>query len=381
MAPQLRVELSHSLEASRHGHMVLSPKRPVDHLGSTGLQHLKHPSTSELLGYEGLVWQDVTKDGFRIRPNDHMETGCWVWKNDHGWKVCNAEGDELWLCKLCHGCSSPKKHWFKSRISTTRVEQHMKEEHGINAEGLMSQSSERNKKRKLSDCMNEYDNATTSDGIGAVPFNSFIFWKSFLQCIIAGNIALKEVDSGHLGQLLKSANPQARLPPLETISGCITKTYDRQLVVVAKILASAKTKVSLSPEICTPGSNVKLLGVGAHFIDSHGKPTSTLVSLPRKRYGSSACNSAEIVTAVVAEYNLGKSLGYLIKNDPGSNAARASAPAFDRLLVAKDRWVNCSAQILNDVARIVLFGGDLGSVDRELAGTLNDELQRMDAWR
>jgi hypothetical protein len=87
-----------------------------------------------------------------------------------------------------------------------------------------------------------------------------------------------------------------------------------------------------------------------------------------------------MATAIITEHSLEKSLGYVVTDDPRGDAARIPASTFDRFPAAKDRWTTCSGQILTQVARTVL-GSDAESLDRELVGTHDDEIQRMDAWR
>lgn len=338
------------------------------------------PHAVKLPGYEDILQQQLKKQGFQLRQNDHVETQCWVWKHNHGWKVWNDEGDEFWMCKLCHKSSSPEQYWFRSSKSTSRVKLHMREEHGINAKGAISSSLTREKKRKLDKYMSEHDTVVASRGTSIVPVNPFNFRRSFLQCVIAGHIALGGLGAAPLRQVVECANPQARLPSLETVKEWITKAYDRQLSVVARMLSSATSKVSLSFNFSTRGSSHRLLGVVAHFIVRDGKRTSVLVILPRQGNMPGTYNSAEMVTAIITKHNLEKSLGYVVTDDTSCDTARIPASTFDHLPAAK-YWNSCPGRILAQVARTVLFGSDADSLDRELIGTRTDELRRMDAWR
>lgn len=281
---------------------------------------------------------------------------------------------------MCHKSSSPEQYWFRSSKSTSRVKLHMREEHGINAKGAIASSLTGEKKRKLDEYMSEHDTVVASRGTSIVPVNPFNFRKSLLQCVIAGHIALGGLGTAPLRQVVECANPQARLPSLETAKGWIIKAYDRQLSVVARILASATSKVSLSFNFSTQGSSHRLLGVVAHFIVRDGKRTSVLVILPRQGNGSGTYNSADMLTAIITKHNLEKSLGYVVTDDPSGDTARIPASTFDRLPAAK-YWNSCPGRILTQVARTVLFGSDADSLDRELVGSRTDELQRMDAWR
>jgi hypothetical protein len=163
----------------------------------------ENPELPELPGYEGILRQQLEKQGLQIHKNCHMETQCWVWKHNHGWKVWNAEGDEFWLCKLCHRSSSPEQHWFRSSKSTSRVKLHMREEHGINARGAILSSLTREKKRKLDEHTSEHDTVIASGDTSTVIINPFNFRKSFLQCVVAGHIALGGLDSAPLRQLVE----------------------------------------------------------------------------------------------------------------------------------------------------------------------------------
>ena len=113
---------------------ISTEQRTIDDFESTE-QRPAQPSSIDLPGYEGLVWRNVTRQRFRIPENDRPRLDSWVWKQKHGWRVWDSVGEEYWLCKICHCRRSPNKHWFKSFKSTTRVDDHMKAEHRISADG------------------------------------------------------------------------------------------------------------------------------------------------------------------------------------------------------------------------------------------------------
>lgn len=336
------------------------------------------PKTSD---YEGLTWHNVKEQGFRVPEDGDAHADSWLWKQKNGWRVWDVNGVEYWLCKMCHAHRSPKRHWFKSSKSTMRAKEHLKMIHHIGARGTTLHSPERKAKRKLDEFANGYETATASAGEGIVPANPFSFRESFLQCVIAGHISMRGLEFAHLRRLIERADPQARRLSLDVVSGWITEAYDRQLSVVTKILASATSKVSLSFNGPIRGSSDRSLGVTAHFIVHGGKRTSVLVSLPRPPNGFDTCNTEDMITAIIAEHNLKKSLGYIITNDTGGNSAHMTAFTPDNLPAAQDRWLRCPSQILTQVARTVLFGSDADSLDRELVSVQDDEVQRTDVWR
>ena len=336
---------------------------------------------SSIPGYEDLLWQNPTDEGSRNSQDDHEETRCWVWTRNHGWKVWNADGEELWLCKLCHGCSSQEQHWFKSSKSTTRAKLHMKEKHGITARGSRLPPVQSGKKRKLDDYMNVYDTDTCTSSALPVPSSLFGFWKMYLQCIIADELPLPGFGSAHLQHLITRASPQNRLPPLETVSSWIKKAYDRQLSVARDILTSATTKVSMSFRVHAPGIDVRLLGIVAHFIDCEGRPTSTFVSMPRPENRQTTFGVTNLVSAIIDEYDLGKSLGYITTPDSRDSAASMAVAAFTCHLAGKDRRIQCSAHLLNSVAQSILYGGAANVLEGELIAAMDDEIKKMGVWR
>lgn len=359
---------------------VIGQKQKDDN-DSTDRQSPPQRMPNDLPGYEGLVWRNVTKQKFRIPENDRSRLDSWVWKQKHGWRVWDNTGEEYWLCKICHGRRSTNKHWFKSLKSTTRAGDHMKAEHRISAEGEIPPSPEHKKKRKLDQYLNGYDAVTAVENTSLACFSLLGFRALLLQWIVADNIAFNKVESPHLRRLIGYANPRARLPSRTSISRWIAQAYDQQLGVVTETLASAITKISLSFDMWTSGSNVALLGIVAHFIDMKGKPTSMLLSLPRQHGRHTGTNIADTVASIVAEYDLSHCLGYFITDNASNNATCISALAEEFQFSAKSRWIRCSGHILNLVAQSILFGNDVDALEVELLSTQDEESRHMDVWR
>lgn len=182
---------------------------------------------SDLPGYEGLVWRNVTRQKFRIPENDRPRLDSWVWKHKHGWRVWDSVGEEYWLCKICHGRRSSIKHCFKSFKSTTRAGDHMKAEHRISAEGEIPRSPEHHKKRKLDQYFSGYDTATAIENTALAGFDLLDFRALLLQWVIADNIAFNKIESPHLRRLITYANPRAQMPSHTSISRWISKAYDQ----------------------------------------------------------------------------------------------------------------------------------------------------------
>lgn len=332
-------------------------------------------------GYEGLVWQKPKEDGTRITKDDHPETESWVWTQDHGWKVWTVDGDEMWLCKLCYGRSSPKQHWFKSSKSTSRVKQHMRKEHGINSRGSTLLSLQNRKKRKIDEYTDRYETGVSSSSAPLVSSSSFGFWKMYLQCIIADEVPLPGLGPTHLQLLITYASPQNRLPPLQTVSSWIKKTYDRRLSIAAEVLTSAATKVSISLIIHTAGVGVRLLGVRTYFIDHNGRPTIMFVSMPRRQNGHAASGTTDMVSAIIDEHHLRRSLGYIATDDFSNSAACLSMAAFTCHPTGHDRRLQCLAYFLDSLAHSILFGCVGKGLEGELVAAENNEKEQTDIWR
>lgn len=334
-------------------------------------------SSVDLSDYEDLVWHRVAEQGFRM-PEDHWSApNTWFWRQKHGWRVWDADGNEFWLCKLCHGQRSFKQHWFKSAKSTMRAKEHLKAVHHIGSGGLTSELAKPRKKRKFDRNIRDDDNINTPTVMRSVWPKSHGVMASLMQGIIAGHIALQDIDSPYLQQLVKCASPQTRPLSFTTISDCITRMYDRQLRIAADLVASSSSKISLSFQKYASRAGVRLLGAGTFFIDSGGRPKSMFVSLPRGQTRYKACNVPETVSAIVAEYNLGASLGYIITKDN----SRMSTLAYGHQSIGDDRWIHCLGHFLNLVAQSVLFGGAANALEGELVTAGNDELQHKKVWR
>jgi hypothetical protein len=106
---------------------VYDEQHSVNDLESTELQRPLQPAPVDLTGDESHVWLNVTRQKFRILETDRPWLDSWVWKQKHGWRVCDSTGEEYCLCKICHDQHSSNKHWFESF--------NMEVEHRINAEG------------------------------------------------------------------------------------------------------------------------------------------------------------------------------------------------------------------------------------------------------
>jgi hypothetical protein len=101
---------------------VSAEQHTVDDLESTEQQHPKQSAPTDLSGYEGLVWRNVTKQKFRLPENDRPRLDSWVWKQKHGWRVWNSVGEEYWLCKVTYATAVAARTSTGSSPSTQQHE-------------------------------------------------------------------------------------------------------------------------------------------------------------------------------------------------------------------------------------------------------------------
>jgi hypothetical protein len=106
-----------------------------------------------------------------------------------------------------------------------------------------------------------------------------------------------------------------------------------------------------------------------------------LLSLPGQQGRHTGTSIAGNVACIIAEYCLGRSLGFFITGNANNNATCISALADEFQFHAKARWICCSGHILNLVAQSTLFGKDADALDLERPSTQDEGLRYMDAWR
>lgn len=85
------------------------------------------------------------------------------------------------------------------------------------------------------------------------------------------------------------------------------------------MLQSAITKVSSSFDLWGSKNKLALLGFRPHFINNEGKPTTTLLALPRPCRRHTGTAIAENVGAIIAEFALEEKVGYFITDHASNN--------------------------------------------------------------
>ena len=107
---------------------------------------------------------------------------------------------------------------------------------------------------------------------------------------------------------------------------------------VSSLLGVRSTLRSLAGQGPGAESSVaKLLGVRTYFIDHSGRPTIMLVSMPRRQNGHTTFSAADMVSAIIDEYRLGRSLGYVATDDVSNSADCAFLAAFTCHPAGNDR--------------------------------------------
>lgn len=255
----------------------------VGDLEGTEHQRPLQSAPVDLPDYEGLLWRNITRQKFRIPENDRQQLDPWVWKQKHGWRVWDSAGEEYGIARYVTAAAV--------RTSTGSNPSSQQYELGITRkQSTGSVLKERFRSRRST--IRSGDLISTSwaimlpllSGIRLLRGSTCLSSEHYLCSeVVAGNIVFRKVQSPHLRRLISYANPRTHMLSHTSVSKWVAKAYDQQLGVVTQTLASAITKVSLSFDLWTSGNSVALLGIVAHFINTGGKPTSMLLSLPRQR--------------------------------------------------------------------------------------------------
>ena len=341
------------------------------------------PPPCQLEGYIDIDWKRLT--GYSV-PADDYEKKSKIW--DYGYRLQEAKsGRFYWLCKRCHISKRALHGRFKEALylcdkASSAQWAHLKSYHNIDQDG-----NEINKPPKRPKLMETWTGAGNSEAeaaanIAATAFEQHQFQALLYDWIIHDNVSFNQLQSERLRKLLVYLNPRCErvIPHRTTASRTIARLYDKCLGTVTETLKSALSRVSLSFDLWTSPNNLALLGLYAHFIDIDGRPVTSLLSLPRQSGRHSGSNVVDIVSFIIAEYNLEDKLGWFTTDNASSNKSCIDALASEYRFNSQERWIRCAGHVFNLVGQAALLGSDSDAFAEEISAIDLEEMELIQ-WR
>jgi hypothetical protein len=158
-----------------------------------------------------------------------------------------------------------------------------------------------------------------------------------------------------LGALLPRAASTLRL--------WIMEEYKAQKQGLKDELLLAKSKIHLSFDIWTAGNWIAIISIWGYWIDRSGNRQRRLLAFRRIYRSHSGENQAEVLLAVITEYEIASKVGYLVADNASSNDSAATI-VLQRLypeVALKDRQqrrLRCFGHIVNLAAQSLLSASD-----------------------
>jgi hAT family C-terminal dimerisation region len=150
----------------------------------------------------------------------------------------------------------------------------------------------------------------------------------------------------------------------DTIGNWIKTDYEQAKSRVRELVAAAISSVHLTIDAwTTPHQTMALLGIVAHFVGADGKLYGIVIGLEELDGPHSGMNMAEYVLKVVQDYEIEKSIGYLVMDNASSNETLAYELERHLLMThwtSERHRLRCFGHVLNLSVRAFWFG-EMGS--------------------
>jgi hypothetical protein len=160
-----------------------------------------------------------------------------------------------------------------------------------------------------------------------------------------------------------------------TIASWVKQSYKDKRASVAKLLASAQSKIHLSFDNWSSGNHLAFTAVVAHFCSPAFSIESILIGFRELRGPHSGENIAEVVDEVLQDYGITPDqIGCFILDNATNNDTCISALAKTYNWGKEEvytRRLRCFGHIINLVAQAFLFGAESEVIEHTL-----DQLQR-----
>jgi hypothetical protein len=222
-----------------------------------------------------------------------------------------------WLCKFCHEKRlnpflKKQKHLYNAQTSSNASE-HLLLKHRIDENGPMG---------PIKNSIADQIQVSAARGLAA-RVNSDEFNGKFMTWVLLDNITFRQSTSRNLHELLKLLNPKVDAElwtSHNTTRNHIVKLFDLHKITVSRVLAAAKSRISISFDGWQANTGANFVGVCAHFIDSEYRFRTILIGMPAIKGEKTGKNQAEVVNSVLKMYNLTSSnIGWFVLDNASTN--------------------------------------------------------------
>lgn len=288
-----------------------------------------------------------------------QSSGIWLYGDEYI-KLAEPDKAPCWVCDLCDAVRT-----MPSGGGTSNMVQHLKKDHGI----LL--------KRTRNDRESE-DSPTTSSSIGIhtetpvrTPRFSALVTRLdidrhrglLIRWIVTQQIPYSAVEQPEFRDWLLYIQPslEAYLPKSHnTIKGWVDSEYQKAKEAVKERLADTISRIHLSFDIWTSLSGLPILGICAHFLTPTLQLCHPLLATRQIEGSHTGEGIAEVIAAVVKEFEiLPNKLGVYVA-DNASNCDRACKELVYRLHEGKEdegsRRSRCLGHIINLAAQAFIYG-------------------------
>ena len=210
-----------------------------------------------------LIGEGRTSGYLPTKPSKRKPSS-WIWK--HGEPITReSDGQNLWLCRICFNTTT-KGLKTCAADPTTHAARHLTKHHYFDNQGVyIGKSSVPAKRQNVLEQIEQQNKAQNTS------FDRAGFEGVYTTWLIEDNLSLRQATSQRLRELITVRDPFVEnvLPKNHhTVSSWIKKYYSVRKQFVRNSLLEAVSKITISFDGWTSASNMDLLGVMAHYIDS-----------------------------------------------------------------------------------------------------------------
>jgi hypothetical protein len=319
----------------------------------------------------GFLVEGPRLQGFLPTPPSKYELRSPIWQ--HGEALTEVStGKPFYLCRICF--NKPGEKIFLVELTNTLQALRHLEKHGYDKKG---RKVEEVQKKRKAEQMNMREAVERQQQAQARAFDRTEWKHTFLEWAIVDDISLRKTTSKRLRSLCCYGNPV--MDPVfprnhSTTAEWVKKLFQATKPRIIESLAGAKSRITISFDAWKSDNSLNLLGVFAHYFDTHYRLKSVLLGL-RPTYGNhTGEEQKKLLLAIFKEYQITSRIAYFMADNATNNdrAIELLQPELDNITAGKHR-LRCAGHILNLVVKSMLYGTDKECLEDAIASQVDDE--------
>ncbi|KAG6978931.1 hypothetical protein FOFC_18066 [Fusarium oxysporum] len=211
------------------------------------------------------------------------------------------------------------------------------------------------------------------------------FLKLFREWVVDANISFRQPEHCRLRRIFEYLNPSIVMTNAhlshDTVGRRIVDLYLRQKTRIIDHLRSVPDQIHIAFDGWRSRNRHALYGIDCFYVDKNGIPSKLVLGLQELKNCYSGENIAAQILEILESYEILDKVGYITLDNAGNMDTAMEEIAGTLGFDPKKRRVRCFGDVLNLVAKALLFGYKAEAFEAEVDGESGFGTARHEIWR